>query len=405
MTARRTFLLLATCAAVGLSVWLWPRPVAREVPKPVLRLLWSFSAPKPGAAVAAPFVDEDAIYWAAVHIRGFQLEGAVYSLEPATGRPKWTFDADGTMLPTASAPIAAGGRLYFGEGMHSHFSCRLFCLDAATGHPLWNLPTTDHVEGGPALAGDSLLFPAGNDGLYSLDAKTGRRLWNFRDKLHIDSTPCVQGDRIFVGSGPSRKYATSQVVCLDAATGDPIWRAPMPLPAWATPVVSEGRVFAGLGNGRLTEGARPPDKPAGALVCLDAGSGAQQWTLPIGDSVFSQPVVVGPRVVFGSRDGHLYGATLQGQIAFRLDLGGPVMASPVVHGGLVYAVSVSGMIVCVDPVNGTERWRHSLADESAEVHVYAALRIHGNRLYVAEEARTPGSSVGIVSVSCFELLV
>lgn len=404
MTARRTLLLASVPLAAGVAAWFWSRPPAPIPPvSQRLRAVWVFSAPKAGAAIAAPFVDRDAIHFATAHIRGFQLEGAVYSLNPETGRPKWTFDADGTMLPTASSPLAAAGRVYVGEGMHSHFSCRMFCIDAATGKQQWSHPTTDHVEGGAVLAGNKLIFPAGNDGVYAIDAASGGRRWNFRERLHFDSTPCVDGDRLFLGSGPSRKFNTAQVVCLDAKTGDAIWRQPVPLPAWATPAVAGGRVFVGLGNGRLTEAARPPETPAGALVCLDAATGSHRWILPVGDAVFGQPVVVEDRVVFGSRDGHLYGATFDGQIAFRLAMGGPVIAAPVVVNGLVYAVSVPGVILCVDPASGTERWRHDLRTGEDVLHVYAPLRIQSNRLYVAEEARSPGASFGIVSLSCFEL--
>jgi outer membrane protein assembly factor BamB len=402
MNARRIMLLTAVPLAAGLAVWLWPKPVA-VVAKPPLKLAWVFAAPKPGAAIAAPCIDRDAIHFAATHIRGFQLEGTIYSLNPADGRPRWTFDADDTMLPTASTPLAADGRLYFGEGMHSHFSCRMFCLDAASGKPLWSHPTTDHVEGGPVLAGKNLLFPAGNDGLYALDAATGARRWNFRDRVHIDGTPGVDGDRVYVGSGPSRKFDTSEVACLLAANGEPVWRQPMILPAWSTPVVARGRVFVGLGNGRLTEAAKPPEKPAGALACLDAATGELRWTIHVDDSVFSQPVVVGDRIVFGSRDGHVYGATFDGELTYRIALNGPVIAAPTAERGSVYAVSVPGLMICIDPATGSERWRYDLREGEDTLHVYAPLRIRGNRLYVADEARTPGASFGIVSLSCFEL--
>lgn len=85
--------------------------------------------------------------------------------------------------------------------MHANFSCRLYCLDAASGKPLWAFKTTDHIEGGPALVGDEVIFPAGNDGVYAIEAKTGTRRWNFRADLHIDSTPLVEGERIYIGSG------------------------------------------------------------------------------------------------------------------------------------------------------------------------------------------------------------
>jgi outer membrane protein assembly factor BamB len=170
------------------------------------------------------------------------------------------------------------------------------------------------------------------------------------------------------------------------------------LPAWGAPVVEGGRVFVGLGNGRLTEPAR---EPAGGLACLDAQTGAVQWTFPVADAVFGRPAIAGERVVFGSRDGNLYGLTFGGKEAFRVPMGGPVMAPPVADGGRVYAVAVPGRIICVDGADGRELWRYELSQRGAEPKVYSAPRIMGRRLYVAGELMA--GQAGVICLHCFEL--
>jgi outer membrane protein assembly factor BamB len=373
-----------------------PTPVVPE--KSPLRLIWTFEAPQPGFVVGAPVVSDQAIYLAVGHPRGFHQRGAVYALDPATGHPKWVYDHGGAMLHSASTPLLAGARLFVGEGLHNNFSCRLHCIDAQTGKGEWTFPTGDHIEGGPALAGESVIFPAGNDGVYAVDAKSGQRRWNFNADLHIDSTPFVLNDRVFVGSGPSRRFDALQVVCLEAATGQPVWRTPVNLPAWGSPVVAHGRVFVGLGNGQLTQ---PAPAPAGGLVCLDAATGGLLWTFPVADAVFGRPVVAGERVVFGSRDGNLRGLTFDGKEAFRLPMGGPVMASPTTDGERVVAVAVSGRIVCVNAKDGRELWRYELKERGSEPKVYAAPNIAGRRLFVAGEMMAGPNSV--ICLHCFEL--
>lgn len=395
--------LLIVAAGVGLAAVLWPRPPAPPPPPAGPRLVWTFEAPRPGSPVAAPLVTPDAVYLAVTHARGFRLSGAVYALDPATGKPRWGFDRGGEMLPTASPPLLAGGRLYFGEGMHANFACRFYALDAATGKPAWDFPTGDHVEGGAAAADGSVIFAAGNDGVYALDAATGKPRWNFRADVHTDSTPWVGGGRVYVGTGPSRKFPTMQVVCLDARTGHPVWRTPVKLPAWGSPVVAGDRVYVGLGNGRLTLPAQPPEVPAGAVACLDAATGAERWTFPVGDAVFGRPVVLGDRVVVGSRDGHLYGVSLDGKELFRLAVGGPVMASPTAAGGRVYAVSVPGRVVCVNPADGSEVWRHEPGPKGATLEAYAAPQVSGRRLFAAAEVKPGAAAVGVATLFCFEL--
>jgi outer membrane protein assembly factor BamB len=360
-----------------------------------------FEAPRPGAIVATPCVTSQAIFIAAAHSQGLNRTGAVYAVDPATGKARWTFDRDGQLLPTASSPLFVNDRLYFGEGMHGNFACRLQCLNATTGKPRWDFATNDHVEGGPVEADGLVLFPAGNDGLYAVDAMTGKPKWNFRADVHIDSSPVVSGNRAFAGTGKSRRFANYQVVCLDLKTGNPIWRTPVNLPAWGDPVCVDGRVYVGLGNGRLTESAHPPETPAGCLACLDAATGELLWQYPTGDAVFGRPAVVGERVIVGSRDGNLYGLRNGATENWMISMGGPVVAGVAVAGTRVYAVSVNGRIVCVDPSNGHVVWQHELARPGVEPQVFATPVIRGRRLYVAAEMATGQSS--IVSLICFEL--
>ncbi|MBX9627107.1 MAG: PQQ-binding-like beta-propeller repeat protein [Gemmataceae bacterium] len=378
------------------------------------RPLWTFEAPKPGSAVAAPVADGRHVYLAAIHARGFRLSGAVYALDPATGKPRWTFDRDGDMRPTASSPVAAGGRLFVGEGMHADFHCRGYCLDPATGRELWSVEADDHIEGGPAVHAGAVYFSAGNEGVVAADAATGAVRWRSALGLHVDSGPTaadapsrgwlpVPVPRVFVGSGPSRRFKATEVVCLDAATGRPVWRTPVPLPAWASPVVAGGAVYSGLGTGRLTEGAKPPETPAGGLACLDARTGELGWTFPVGDAVFGRVLVSDGRVLFGSRDGNLYAVGPDGREAWRLPMGGPVVGGPAAGPGGVYAVSVGGRVVRVDAATGTVTWRDELARPGLEPHVYAPPLVAGARLYVAAELRPPGTSAGIVTLFCYDI--
>lgn len=382
----------------GYAVYSALRPQADSPPAPLApRLIWSFEAPRPGFVVGAPVVSEGAVYLAVGHPEGFSQPGVVYARDRLTGKPKWEYSNAGELLHTASTPLLARGRLFVGEGLHNNFSCRLHCIDAASGQPGWTFPTTDHIEGGPALAGKLVVFPAGNDGLYAVEVEAGKRQWNFRADVHIDSTPFVQDGRIYVGSGPSRRYDTLQVICLDAATGRPHWRAPVKIPAWGSPIVADGRVFVGLGNGRLTQ-ADPA--PAGGIACLDAATGKELWTVAVPDAVFGRPTIAGNRVIFGSRDGHLRGLTFDGKEVFCLDLGGAVMAPPAAVGDVVIAVSVPGRIVAVSAGDGRELWRYELSQRGGEPSVYAGPCVAGKQIFIAGELM---GRLSVVSLHCFEL--
>jgi outer membrane protein assembly factor BamB len=385
---------------VALGTGCWSRQTVPVTP-PAPRLVWVFEAPQPGAVIGSPCVGPEAVYLATAQARGINWSGTVFAVDPTTGKKRWVFDRDGWMLPSASTPLLSSGRLFVGEGMHGHFDCRLQCLDPATGHLVWEFPTGDHIEGGPVAAGELVVFPAGNDGMCAVDAATGKQRWAFRGDGHIDSTPCVHDGHVFVGAGKSRRFQNYQVICLDAATGKPVWRTPVPLPAWGNPVVAGGRVYIGLGNGRLTEDVKPPEQPAGALVCLDAANGKILWSFKTANAVFGRPTVVADRIVFGSRDGNLYALTTDGNEAYRVAMGGPVVAGVEPAGGRVYAVSVDGRIACVDPATGTEVWRHELARPGVVPQAFSGPVVSARRLYVAAEMTTGGN--GIVTLFCFDL--
>ncbi|HEV3383644.1 MAG TPA: PQQ-binding-like beta-propeller repeat protein [Gemmata sp.] len=365
------------------------------------RLLWVFEAPKPGFVVAAPLISDAAIFLAVGHTSGFHSRGAVYAVDPITGKSKWVFDRGGEMLPTASTPLLVGDRLFVGEGLHHNFACRLQCLDPRSGAAKWSFPTGDHIEGGAAVVDDTIIFPAGNDGLYALDSTTGKQKWNFSSGLHVDSTPWIENGRVYVGSGPSRRFDTLQAICLESKTGNPIWRTPVKLPAWGSPTVARNRVFVGLGNGRLTMPAVAPEVPAGALACFDAASGTELWNFGVGDAVFGRPAIVGETVVFGSRDRNLYGVSFEGREVFRIPMGGPVMASATASGGFVYCVSVPGRMVCLNPADGSEVWRYELSQRGAPAEVYSSPRVSGSRLYQAGEMKV--GQAGYVCLHCLEL--
>ena len=366
-------------------------------------VVWVFEAPRAGGIVAAPWVADDAIYVSAFHPHGFRMTGAVYALDPATGKRRWTFDAGGRMLATASAPVLADGRLYVGEGMHGHFACHLYCLDPTTGKQTWAVETTDHVESTATVADGAVYFGAGNDGVYAVDAATGQERWRFSGDLHVDAQPAVSHGRVIVGSGPSRLYKTLRVVSLDAKTGGVVWRADTDLPAWGSPRAAGGRVFVGLGNGRLMEGAKPPETPRGAVLCLDEATGeralarsmrrtrsssSRRWTATASTSARA----TGTCMCVKADDG---------QLVYRVPMGGPVIAPPTVADGKVYAVTVGGKLRCLDAADGRELWGWDLkARVKFEPLVFGAVRVSGGRVYVAAEIQTGAG--GSACLYCLE---
>jgi outer membrane protein assembly factor BamB len=397
-------LALALAGATGLlppfSDWNAHGPATPPAGSPpeTLSVLWTFETPQRGAVWSSPVVEGDRVYAAAIR-DGLVGKGAVYCLARDTGRVVWTFDDDGRVLPVFSSSCLGGGRLYVGEGMHQNFTCRLYCLDAASGRKLWHFKASGHIESSPCLANGRVYFGAGDDGLYCLNAESSKELWHFQGPLHVDASPAVLGDRVYAGSGVSLSHRRTEVFCLDAATGKVVWRRRTDLPAWGSPAVFGEQVFFGLGNGRFQEPPAAPERPAGAVVCFAAQTGERLWTYPAADAVFCRPAVDERHVCFGARDGCCYALDRRsGRLCWKTDLGSPVIGRPALAGPHVWAVSSGGRVCRLDGTTGAVEARLDLpAPPHTHFRVYSSPAVcaepdGAHRIYLGAELANPAAA-------------
>jgi outer membrane protein assembly factor BamB len=367
--------------------------------------VWTFEPVERGAIVSSPLVAGGHVYVSVIHDAPLSASGAVYCLDRRTGKPLWRFDDDGRMLQVFSSPCLADGLLYVGEGMHQNRQCKLYCLEAKSGHKRWHFETADHIESSPCVSDGRVFFGAGDDGVYCLDAATGAERWHFQESVHVDTSPAVAGIRLYAGSGLSRTRKATEIFCLDTRDGRVLWRAPTDLPVWGSPALDGDSVLFGLGNGRLLEGPPPPAKPAGAVLCVDAVSGRQRWRWRETDAVFCRPVVDGRFVYFGARDGCCYCLDRRGRrLAWKVDLGGPVIGRPAVSGRQLYALTAGGRAYRLDAGSGRVEWSWDLAgDAQVRPQVFSSPTVtrdgaagKGRRIYFGAELASPVSSAAVL---------
>jgi outer membrane protein assembly factor BamB len=307
--------------------------------------------------------------------------GSLFCMNRHTGKLDWQLVAAGEppnfLKAVYCTPTIAGGKVYCGEGMHENKGCRLFCVNLATGALAWDPPfkTKDgHTEGMPAVVGDKVYFPAGDDGLICADAKTGKQVWQYtgngKDDVHIDAPPVVSNGLVFAGSGLFNYVA----VALDAATGKEQWRTDLKMRVFGAPTVVGNKVFYAVGTGNMgadvfkydEEGAMREKNPAGAVYCLDAATGKEEWRYPLPKAVHTGIAVDPFSAYVGCRDGNVYALDRRtGKLRWQIGIGGAVLSCPTVvqSGGFpvaVYAVSQEGMVVCLNPQTGAVAWQSQL---------------------------------------------
>lgn len=280
----------------------------------------------------------------------------------------------------------------------------------------WRFRMSNDVWGTPAVA-DDLVYVTSFE-VHALDVATGRRRFKTRD---VAWSMAVADGRIHASDGPT-------LFALDAREGTDLWR--LSVDAWVYSLRADrGTVVTGTRGGgvqgweasngqRLWEitGAQTDfESPeAGPLVhegtvfvwkdarlrALDARTGDERWSYPIGDaaSCGGVPVRLTP-----APDGYVYIAA--GSRVLAVDMAGghvrwhfeapavflsapTFVPGPAVTGGGVYLADYLGTVYALDATDGRDRWRIATESRSSlEPVLVAAGHVHvgsGKGLYTLD---------------------
>ncbi len=235
----------------------------------------------------------------------------------------------------------------------------------------------------PVIAGGHvfLLDSASNAAAISLENR--RRVWS-RSLLppDEDEDASVGGGVAYAGGVLHVATAFGELFALDAASGEILWRQAVGSSLRAAPAVAGGRVFAISSDNRL--------------FSLDAGSGEVLWTHegivePAGLMGAAVPAVSTELVIAAYSSGEIFALRvengrvawtdsliLQGRFGAETSLS-DIDASPVVDGGVVFAVSRGGNLAAIDLRSGLRFWEQQVS--SAQTPWIA-----GDHLYIVSGA-------------------
>lgn len=215
----------------------------------------------------------------------------------------------------AAPPIVADGRVYV---MNARHEVRAF--DARTGAPVWSQRLAPDrgrdqraIGGGLAFGGGRLFASTGYGFTVALDAATGAEQWRRSIEAPFAGAPTVAAGRVFVTANDSEIFA------LDADTGDVQWTYQA--------IAESARILTAPSPAVQGDTIIAPFA-SGELVALAAANGRRLWS----DAL--------------TRAGRLTALAQINDIAGR----------PVSSGGVVFAVSHSGVIAAIDERTGQRIW-------------------------------------------------
>ncbi|MFF8861492.1 MULTISPECIES: PQQ-binding-like beta-propeller repeat protein [unclassified Streptomyces] len=272
--------------------------------------------------------------------------------------------------------------------------------ETASGWRPWRFRMSNDVWGTPAVDGD-LVYVTSFE-VHALDVGTGRRRFKTRD---VAWSMAVADGRIHASDGPT-------LFALDAREGADLWR--LSTDAWVYSLTADrGTVVTGTRGGGVqawdaTGGQKLweisgcqtdfESPEAGPLVhdgtvyvwqdarlrALDARTGEERWSYPIGDaaSCGGVPVRLNP-----ADDGYVYISAgtrvlaieaAGGMVRWHFEapavfLSPPAFApGPAVTGGGVYLADYLGTVYALDAADGRDRWRIATESRSSVEPVLVA---------------------------------
>jgi polyvinyl alcohol dehydrogenase (cytochrome) len=298
-------------------------------------------------------------------------EQRVALAEYLTGRKVGAEAPMGGRCATASPPLSLDGPLFNGWGANLE-NWRFQPAPGLTAADLprlelkwaFGVPGAVMMFAQPTVAAGRVFIGAQNGHVYALDQKSGCYYWDYRASGVVRTAITVAdiGGRIVALFGDRRGHA----YCVDAATGETIWKVTPDDEAGTlitgAPVLFENRLYVPITNadgGGAGDPAYECCKGRGAVVALDAATGAVIWTTyttakatlqgqnaigahklygPSGASVWSAPTIdARNRVLYvGTGDNHSAPATdtSDAVLALKLDDGKIVWSKQLLAGDI-----------------------------------------------------------------------
>jgi len=177
------------------------------------------------------------------------------------------------------------------------------------------------------------------------------------------------------GEAEERK---SRLYLIDGQTGQVIWQKARNVgSSWSTPIV-----FEAAGKTQIVTLAIP------AAVAYSAADGTELWRADLlNGEITPSPAFAGGRLVVASPSDKLVSIKPDGlgdisktHVAWTNEDNVPDVTSPVSNDELVFTITTSGMLTCVDAKDGKKLWEHDF-----EFECHASPTIAAKRVYIFGE--------------------
>jgi len=389
---------------------------------------------------------------------------AVYALSPEPGVEKrvlWSKVPPVLKLPIVSSISAAGGDLFFGDGMHQTDGAVLRCV-TQEGQAVWQLTVPGelvHIEGAATVSAGKVFIGAGHAGVFcidpsvfSLNGKEMSRsdalkavaehhallatkyqtdlkkdpdfaiaptedqlikpapkvLWQQgKGQWHVDAPIAVEGDRVLVSTAYLDKEQKGKraLLCLKVSDGSLLWEVPLPANPWGGATIADGKVFVGCSTVGMYLNFINAAK--GEVSAIDLSDGKIIWKKPVKAGVISPITIQNGLAIFTATDGKVRAFDANtGSSKWLYDGGAPFFAGLTTSKEIAYTADIKGIVHAINLIGGTSAWKLDMvSDPTIKLtpggKVYGSPILHRGRLYLATcniESSDGGQRMAVVCI-------
>lgn len=189
----------------------------------------------------------------------------------------------------------------------------------------WTSPILVHGPGGDAVV------TSGNPLVIAYNPKTGEELWRAdgqSGEVSVSPVPCGEGAVAVISDGMSAFKLGGKG---DITKTGKLWSSDASTPQMSSPACDGKRLYQVASSG---------------LVCLDAATGKEKWTLELEGEFWGSLALAKDRIYLVSHDGNLFVASNEGKKLCQVDLQAGVPSTPAILDGRIY-IRASGELICI----------------------------------------------------------
>jgi len=296
--------------------------------------------------------------------------------------------------PGFNSPIVWGDRVFLSGGTAERRE--VFCYAADDGKLMWQraienvpgsptkAPEISEMTGfaAPTMATDGrrvfAIFANGDLAAVMFDGSVAwsKNLGVPKNQYgHATSLAIWQGKLVVQWDQGDDGPANSRLMVFDGATGKVVWEKARQVPgSWASPIVVEA-----AGKTQIITAALP------SLTAYAFADGEELWKADLLEGeVTPSPILAGGLVCVVSPSSKLIALRPDGSgdvskthVAWTFDENLPDVTSPAANGALIFFVTSSGLLTCLDAKDGKKQWEHDFGTE-----IQASPGIAGSRVYI-----------------------